>query len=217
MNTAISTENRICIRYCRNAVRLPIGIWPLSTRSAPNHMTATVERLRIAVMTGIVTANSRLTRIDVWNRSRFASSNRCSSCSVRTNARMTRTPASVSRMTWLIRSSLTCIARKSGIARYMTMPMNATMIGSTTTRRPDSGTSWRMAMMIPPMIRIGAEISRVRPMNTTIWTCCTSLVLRVISDAGPKWLTSTWLKLSTLRKIALRTSRPKPIAVLAPQ
>ena len=72
-------------------------------------------------------------------------------------------------------------------------------------------------MMIPPMIRIGAEIIRVRAMNTTIWTCCTSFVLRVISDAGPKWFTSTWLKLSTLRKIALRTSRPNPIAVLAPQ
>ena len=47
-----------------------------------------------------------------------------SSCSVRTNARMTRTPASVSRMTWLIRSSLTCIARNSGIARHMTSAMN---------------------------------------------------------------------------------------------
>ena len=71
--------------------------------------------------------------------------------------------------------------------------------------------------MIPPMIRIGAEIITVRAMNTTIWTCWTSFVLRVISDAGPKWLTSTWEKLSTLRKIALRTSRPKPIAIRAPQ
>ena len=35
-------------------------------------MTATVERLRIAVMSGIVTANSRLTRSVVSNRSRLA-------------------------------------------------------------------------------------------------------------------------------------------------
>ena len=44
-----------------------------------------------------VTANSRLTRSAVLNRSRFDSSNRFSSCFVRTKARMTRTPASVSR------------------------------------------------------------------------------------------------------------------------
>jgi len=59
------------------------------------------------VITGIVTANRRLTPSAVLNRSRFASSKRASSCRVRTNARMTRTPASVSRMTWLIRSSFT--------------------------------------------------------------------------------------------------------------
>ncbi len=99
----------------------------------------------------------------------------------------------------------------------MTMAMNTTMIGRTTTRRPDSGTSWRMAMMMPPTMRIGALMISVRAMNTIVWTCWTSFVLRVMSDAGPKWLTSTWLKLSTLRKIALRTSRPNPIAVLAPQ
>ena len=33
---------------------------------------------------------------------------------------MTRTPASVSRITWLIRSSFTCIARNSGMARDIT-------------------------------------------------------------------------------------------------
>ena len=71
-------------------------------------------------------------------------------------------------------------------------------------------------MITPPTIRIGAETIRVRPMNRTIWTCWTSFVLRVISEAGPKWLTSTWLKLSTLRKIALRTSRPNPIEMRAP-
>ena len=39
---------------------------------APNHMTATVDRLRIAVIIGIVMANSRLTRRVVSNRSRLA-------------------------------------------------------------------------------------------------------------------------------------------------
>ena len=54
-------------------------------------------------------------------------------------------------------------------------------------------------------------------MKTTVWTCWTSFVLRVISDGGPKRLTSTWENVSTLRKIALRTSRPKPIATWAPK
>ncbi len=71
-------------------------------------------------------------------------------------------------------------------------------------------------MMIPPTIRIGAETIIVRPMNTTVWTCWTSLVLRVISDGGPKWLTSTWENVSTVEKTARRTSRPKPIATRAP-
>ena len=69
--------------------------------------------------------------------------------------------------------------------------------------------------MIPPMIRIGAETMIVRPTNTTIWTWVTSFVLRVMSDAVPNVLTSTWENVSTLLKIALRTSRPKPIAIRA--
>ena len=55
--------------------------------------------------------------------------------------------------------------------------------------------------MIPPTIRIGAETMIVRPMKTTVWTCWTSFVLRVISDAGPNWLTSTCENVSTLVKI----------------
>ena len=69
---------------------------------------------------GIVIANRRLTRRPVSIRSRLAASKRCSSCSVRTKARITRTPVSVSRMTRLMRSILTCIAWNSGIARLIT-------------------------------------------------------------------------------------------------
>ena len=74
----------------------------------------------ISIRAGRVIANRRLTRSPVSMRSRLASSKRCSSCLVRTNARMTRTPDSVSRITRLIRSILTCIAWNSGIARLMT-------------------------------------------------------------------------------------------------
>ena len=125
-------------------------------------------------------------------------------------------PDRVSRMTWLMRSTLTCMIRNSGIARLMTSPMTRAISGRMISRSEDSGTSVRRAMMIPPTIRIGADTMIVRPMNTTVWTCWTSFVLRVISDAGPNWLTSTCENVSTLVKMAERTSRPKPIAILAP-
>ena len=73
-------------------------------------------------------------------------------------------------------------------------------------------TSVRTAMKIPPTMRIGAETMIVSATKMTCWTCWTSFVLRVISDAGPNVLTSTWLNDWTFVKIALRTSRPKPIA-----
>ena len=126
---------------------------------------------------------------------------------------MTRTPESVSRITWLIRSIFVWVVRNRGMSRTIVTPMTRAMTGRITRRRPDSGTSVRRAMMIPPTIRIGAETMIVMAMKMTCWTCWTSLVLRVISEAGPKWLTSTWLNDWTVVKIAPRTSRPKPIAI----
>ena len=217
MKTAIITANRICMTYCRKAMRLPIGMSPLSTRMLPNHRIATEDRLKTAISNGSITANMRLTRIAVAVRSAFATSNRSSSWRVRTKARMTRTPLSASRVTWLMRSTLTCIAWKSGSALAISVPTMRAMIGRMTTRMPASGTSWRRAMMIPPTARMGAMIIMLRPIRTTIWTCCTSFVLRVISDGVPKWLSSTWEKLSTLRKMAERRSRPNAIPVFEPQ
>ena len=64
---------------------------------------------------------------------------------------------------------------------------------------------------------IGAVMIMLSAISTNIWICWTSLVLRVIRLAAPNWLTSTWLNVWTLRKIALRTSRPNAIAVRAPK
>ena len=64
---------------------------------------------------------------------------------------------------------------------------------------------------------IGAVIIMLSAIRTRVWTCGTSFVLRVIRLAAPNWLTSTWLNVSTLRKIPERTSRPKPIAIRALQ
>lgn len=112
ISTAVSTENITWSMYWRKAVSAPTCIEPSFTRIAPNHMMATVVRFMTSVSTGMVTANSRLTRRPASNTSWFATANRASSWPVRTNARMTRTPASVSRRTWLMRSMRRCIAWK---------------------------------------------------------------------------------------------------------
>ena len=72
-------------------------------------------------------------------------------------------------------------------------------------------------MITPPMAMIGARIMIVRAMKTTIWTCWTSFVLRVMSDGVPKLLISTCEKPATRLKTAPRTSRPKPMATRAPK
>ena len=49
MMVAMSTENRICRRTVRKAVRSPMGMRALAIWLLPNHMMATVERLRMSV------------------------------------------------------------------------------------------------------------------------------------------------------------------------
>ena len=63
--------------------------------------------------------------------------------------------------------------------------------------------------MIPPMIRIGAEIITVRAMKTTVWTCWTSFVLRVMSDGGPNLLISTCEKRLDLAEDRARGRRAR--------
>jgi hypothetical protein len=130
---------------------------------------------------------------------------------------MTRTPDSFSRITWFTRSILTCMTLKSGIALATIAPMKAAISGMMTTRIPESGTSSRSAMMMPPTAMIGAEMIMFREKSTTIWICWTSFVLRVMSDGAPKMLTSCCENVCTLPKMAARTSRPKAIAVFDPQ
>ena len=71
--------------------------------------------------------------------------------------------------------------------------------------------------MTPPTARIGAMIIMFRPIRTTIWTCWTSFVLRVMSDGVPNRSSSACEKLSTFRKIEPRTSRPNAMPVFDPK
>ena len=50
--------------------------------------------------------------------------------------------------------------------------------------------SARTAMTMPPILRIGADTSIVHVIRTRVCTCCTSFVVRVMSDGAPKRDTS---------------------------
>ena len=68
--------------------------------------------------------------------------------------------------------------------------MAITSTGTQTTSSQDSPRSVRSAMKMPPMHMIGADTSKVQVISTSICTCCTSLVLRVISEGAPNMATS---------------------------
>ena len=69
---------------------------------------------------------------------------------------------------------------------------------------------------MPPTHMIGADTISVNDIRTSIWTCCTSLVVRVISDGAPKCPTSRAENDCTRSNTAARTSRPSADAVRAP-
>ena len=156
-------------------------------------------------------------RNEVSVRSSFASPKRATSWRSRTKARTTRMPVICSRSTWFTRSMRTCICANCGTMRTTIAPMLITSAGTLTSSSSDSGPSSRTAMITPPTIMIGAATSRVHPMSTSIWTCCTSLVMRVMSDGAPKWATSSVEKSMTRWNRSPRTSRPKAIAALDPK
>ena len=87
--------------------------------------------------------------------------------------------------------------------------------GIATTNTIDSPTSWRTAITTPTTIVIGAATAIVHAITTSICTCCTSLVTRVMSDGEPNWPTSRADNRVTLWNIPWRTSRPNFIANLA--
>ena len=109
----------------------------------------------------------------------------------------------------------TCITRKLGTIWRTISPTDRASTGTTTTMSHESPTSSRIAMTTAPTIMIGADTNIVKPIRTSICTCWTSLVSRVISDGAPKCCTSRAEKVPTRWKIAARMSRPKDIAVRA--
>ena len=130
--TAIITFPRICIKYARNAVRLPICIEPASTNFPPNQITATLDEFIIIIRIGNIIENVRATLRVVPIRSELANEKRSSSSFRFTKALITRTPAICSRRIRLILSNFSWLMRKSGTMLRNTKVINPANNGTTT-------------------------------------------------------------------------------------
>ena len=109
-----------------------------------------------------------------------------------------------------------CISRKPGTIREITKPTTRNSAGTQTASSHERPRSSRIAISTPPTIMIGAATIIVQLISTSICTCCTSLVLRVISDGAPIRCTSRLENVPTRWNSAERRSRPNDIAVRAP-
>ncbi len=168
-----------------------------------------------SITVGNIPASQRPAVTETWVRSSLALRNRSVSWRSVTKARTTRTPVICSRSSRFTSSIRTCISRKLGTIRLTMNPIDSASTGTIAATSHDRPASTWMAITMPPTIMIGADTMSVPPISTSICTCWTSLVSRVISDGGPNCCTSRAEKDPTRAKIAARRSRPKPIALRA--
>ena len=89
-----------------------------------------------------------------------------------------------------MRSMRTCICWNAGTIRETIRPSTSTVPGIANTSTTESPRSSRTAITMPITIVSGAAIIIVAAMTTSICTCWTSFVIRVISDAAPNRPTS---------------------------
>ncbi len=109
-----------------------------------------------------------------------------------------------------------CMVLNSGVICTTRTPMIVPSSSTAARISQLSPTSSRSAMKTPPTIISGALTIMIAVISTSICSCCTSLVLRVIRLGAPKVFSSLAEKDSARSKIAWRRSRPKAIAERAP-
>ena len=114
-------------------------------------------------------------------------------------------------------SMWSCIRRKFGTMRKTIVPSTTTATGMKITSTIDRSTSSRSAIATPMTMVMGAATAIVHAITTSICTCCTSLVIRVMSDGAPNWPTSRAEKSVTRWNSDARRSRPKLMATLPPK
>ena len=168
-----------------------------------------------SITSGNIVAIHRPARTETSVSPSFATANRSVSRGSRTNARTTRMPLICSRRIRLTSSIRVCTSRKFGTIWETTTPTETKRAGTTIASSQERPRSSRIAITMPPTIMIGTCTARVQPISESIWTCWTSLVLRVISDGAPNWATSRPEKAPTRWKTSARRSRPNDIAVRA--
>ena len=111
-------------------------MFPLSTRKAPNHSTATLDAFSTSITIGNISAISRPARSVVAVTSRLATANRSVSNGSRTKARTTRTPVICSRITRLTSSIFFCSDRKVGTSRITISPTAISRTGTADRDQP---------------------------------------------------------------------------------
>ena len=163
---------------------------PSATRLAPSHSTATLDAFRTSPTVGNISAISRPARSAVSVSSALTSPKRRASWRSRTKARTTRMPVICSRSTWLMPSMRSCMTRNWGTMRDTIRPTLITRAGMLMRRSSERPASSRIAITVPPMAVMGAATSSVQDSSTSICTCCTSFVMRVIRVGAPKVPTS---------------------------
>ena len=178
----------------------------------PNQTTPTTPRLTSRNIVGISTAISCITLMLSAVKSRLARSKRAFSCSTRTNALTTRTPARFSCKTWFNRSSFPCTDRKSGRPLVRKNPMTSPITGSSASINNANCVLVVISMNTLPNIQSGARVSMRRDICPIIWTMLTSLVAR--TSSWPVWTRSMLPKekVCTFWTSALRRSAPAPCA-----
>ena len=163
-------------------------------------------------MVGISIATSCITLIFSAIKSRLAWSKRRFSCSTRTNALTTRTPARFSCITWFNRSSFSCTDRKSGRALTRKNPIITRITGSSASISNANCGLVVISITTLPIIHSGARVSIRRDISTITCTWLTSLVVR--TSNCPVRIRSRLPNenVCTFRTIALRRSVPTLIA-----
>ena len=127
----------------------------------PNQTTPTTPRLTRNSMVGISAAASCITLMFSAIRARLARSKRAFSCSSRTNALTTRTPARFSCMTWFNASSFFCTSKNSERALVRKSPMMTPITGSSASISNANCLLVVISMITLPIIHSGARV-RIR-------------------------------------------------------
>ena len=185
MTESIMTENRTCIAYWMIAIRSPTWNEPASMSCAPSHTMSTIAMFRMSEMAGMSAIMRRATAMFVSARSLFALEKRASSYASRQYARMTRMPVSPSRVTRFRLSMRACSERSSGSTQRMTTKASSRSTGMAANTTMESSPFMRQAATAAPTSMIGDIIASVIPICTKRSSCCTSLVVRVMSDEVP--------------------------------